>query len=543
MSMPLYGLLLFMGVQTGAAQQPAAKPANTCTVEGTVLAADSGQPLRKAWVSLSKTEGREAPAGAVTDASGRFTIKYVEPARYYLFASRTGYVRQQYGQRDSDSSGTILALSPGQHARDVSFRLIRAAAISGRIYDEDSEPIQNADVQALRYRYVNGQRQLAGGGFARTNDLGEYRLFGLAPGQYYVRADYNPRQFGDDAAGNTYAPAYYPGSGDPSDATPVALRAGDDFPGVDFSLQPVRNVSISGRVFNAITGQPGAGANVYLIPRTRNPMTSYTFSMQNYVRDSQGGFKLEGVLPGSYYLVGMVTVEGKRFVSRQPVEVGDSDVQGVNLVIGPGITLKGRLHVEGKADVSGAQIWLNPRDQQISFGNTTDTVRPDGSFGLTNVADGSYEVNVFRLPEDAYVKSARLGNEDVLVSGIEITSGQAAGPLEIVVEANGGRVDGSVGKDGKPFSGVTVVLVPEDAAMHKDERWFKQTTTDQYGNFTLRGIRPGDYKIFAWEKIEPGAYQDPNFLRRYEDQGIAVRIEDGSRQTLQLALIGEDQSQ
>ncbi len=97
--------------------------------------------LKKALLSLRKSEAQEPGKDATTDANGRFEIKDIEPGRYHLEASRNGYASQEYGQRTADGPGTILALTPGEHPRDISFRLIAAAAVAGHVYDEDSEPV------------------------------------------------------------------------------------------------------------------------------------------------------------------------------------------------------------------------------------------------------------------------------------------------------------------------------------------------------------------------------------------------------------------
>ncbi len=540
----LLAFVLFLGFQVGPPQKTAAKSPDTCTVEGTILAADTGQPLRKAWVSLRKAEGRGDTPGAPSDASGHFIIKNVEAGRYTLSASHSGYVNQAYGQRGQRSSGTALTFSPGQQIRDISMRLIRAAAISGHIYDEDGDPVENAQVSALRYGYQEGQRKLLGQGFVMTNDLGEYRLYGLEPGSYIISAAHNPNQFQFGGVGGpAYAPTYYPSATDPADATPVSVRGGDDYPGVDFNLQPVHTVTVSGRVFNVVTGQPGAHTNLFLMPHRRFEAGLFSLQMQTYVQDPQGTFKLENVVAGSYYLIGFAEIEGKRYVSRLPLEVGDADITGITLTISPGITLKGRITGLSKNDVSGVGIYLGARDQQMFFANTSTNPRPDGTFEIPNLSDGSFRVNVWQLPEDACVKDIRLGEQNVLLSGIEVTGGQNPGNLEIVVSPNGGRVDGTVLKDDKTFSGATVVLIPGEAALRKEDSLVKQTTTDQNGNFTLRGIRPGSYKIFAWEKIEPGAYQDPGFMEQYEDQGKTIEVKESSQATVQLPVISSGPSE
>jgi hypothetical protein len=163
-------------------------------------------------------------------------------------------------------------------------------------------------------------------------------------------------------------------------------------------------------------------------------------------------------------------------------------------------------------------------------------LRQDGSFEIGQLGDGDYQVQLWQLPEDVYLKSARLAGEDVLDSGLRVSRKQAPGLLELVLSSNGGRIDGVVMKDQQPFSGARVVLIPEPSRRTLD-RFYKETNTDQYGRLTLRGITPGDYKLFAWETVEEGAYLSPDFLRSYEERGQAVHVEEGSHLAPQLQLI------
>src|SRR6516165_10026110 len=173
-------------------RQPAVKPEDMCTIEGIVLKVATGDPLKRAVLSLTKVEGHSEPKNATSDASGRFQLKNVEPGRYHLYASRNGYARREYGQRATHGSGTILTLTAGQHLKDISFRLTPAGVIAGHVYDEDGEPIAEAEVQALRFEYEKGQRKLRTSGETQTNDLGDYRLYGLEPGQLRERLVQSP---------------------------------------------------------------------------------------------------------------------------------------------------------------------------------------------------------------------------------------------------------------------------------------------------------------------------------------------------------------
>jgi hypothetical protein len=157
LALALLQTLLTQAPATSTAQsdtrQSAVKPEDLCTIEGVVVKATTGDPLKKAVLMLHKVEERAQPKNATSDASGHFQFKNVEPGRYHLYATRNGYARQEYGERAAHGSGTILTLTAGQHLKDISFRLIPAAVVAGHVYDEDGEPVAEAEIQALRFHY------------------------------------------------------------------------------------------------------------------------------------------------------------------------------------------------------------------------------------------------------------------------------------------------------------------------------------------------------------------------------------------------------
>jgi hypothetical protein len=520
-------------------RQSAVKPEEMCTIEGVVVKATTGDPLKKAVLSLTKVEGHSQPKNATSDTSGHFQIKNVEPGRYHLYATRNGYARQEYGQRTTHASGTILTLTAGQHLNDISFRLTPAVVITGHVYDEDGEPVAGAGVQALSFQYEKGQRKLAPSHFVQTNDLGEYRLYGLEPGQYYVSASHNPGRFGEETAEGGYATVYYPGSADPSHAAALDLHASDELAGIDFTLVPVKTFNVKGRVYDAANSRPGTQAMLFLEPRDTG-VRNWSMRSQSFVEDPQGVFELHGVKPGSYYLVALGGEGGKTYTAREAIEVSDSDVEGVSLIIGPGIDVKGRIRVEGSAtlDPNVLNIWLQPREQAMYSGGG-GSVKPDGTFTISDLADGDYQFEIAGLPENFYLKAVRVGSSDVVASELSVSRKQPPGALDVVLNPNGGRIDGRVLKEDKPFSGATVVLIPEEGR-RKEERLYKPTSTDQDGQFSIRGITPGDYTLFAWETVEHGAYMDPDFLRPYKDRGKPIHVDEGSRLNSQLDLIPAD---
>ncbi|MEE8201038.1 MAG: carboxypeptidase-like regulatory domain-containing protein [Candidatus Acidoferrales bacterium] len=528
-------------------QQAAETALLESAIEGLVVKAGTGEPLKKAWLSLERVQSERRVYSTITDSSGRFILKSIEPGRYRLWAERNGYVRQEFGQRGPNQPGSILSLAPGQTLQDIVFRLIPAAVISGRVYDEEGEPIAGATIQAMRKRYRSGRRKLAPAGTDRTDDLGEYRIYGLRPGPYYVSATFVPgwiraRTFTRKAGGErepSYPPTYYPGTNDLAQAVPVGVRAGEEVRAIDFTLVPSGAVRIRGRVFNAVIGRPGRGALVMLYPR-ESGVSRFAVRSRVYVDDPQGNFEISGVIPGSYNLQAFWSDSENQYVGRLPLEVGTLDIEGINIVISPGVRLSGRVRVEGNPQSKLSDLSVGLESLEKGFILNRAEVRTDGSFVLPNVSVGDYRVKLENMPEDWYLKSARLDGQDVLERGIEITTGQA-GSLELVLSSAAGRIDGPVlDADREPIPAAYVVLVPDRRRRDRTEL-YKITTTDQYGQFTLRGIAPGEYTLFAWEEIEVGAYYDPDLLRRYEKSGQSVRVREADHLSLQLELIPADE--
>lgn len=551
-SVSLYLVLGFLTIQKG--QQAATLNMPTGTIEGRVVRAADGEPLRKAWVTARKAQGEGRAIRAYTDAMGRFVLKDLEPAQYRLWVDRNGYVSQPYGQVGSRGMGATITLGPGQSLRGIEVRMIPAGSVSGRVYDEDGEPMASARIEALRYMYSEGKRSLVPGNMGMTNDLGEYRIFGLGPGRYYLRVTYAPwdrpalagskpgveTEPGTESA---YAPTYYPGTNDLARAAALDLSTGEELVGMDFNLLPTHSVKIRGRVFNAAAGKPGYRAMVALMPRDVTVRT-FGFSSENFVDDPQGNFEIRGVTPGSYFLTVNSWDGEKSYTARVPVDVGAADLEGVNVTVNARVDIPGRLQWEGlgQAKASDVSINLQPRQEMMWSSGGSGNVKADGRFTLKNVGDGEYRVVISGEPEDCYLKSARYGGEDTPEDGVTISGGKLAGSLEVVLDCSGARVEGDVLKDQAPFSGAHVVLVPEPDRRGQTEL-YRETTTDQYGRFVLRGIAPGKYKAFAWEQVEYGAYQDPDFLKSYEDHGEPVEVGEGGRQTLQLKLIPADARQ
>ena len=185
--------LTLLLLQTPATRQaaPQTRPEDRASITGFVIKMGTSEPLGKAVVVLTGGTGRNASLTATTTSGGQFVFQNLDPGTYRLSATRNGYVRSEYGARSPNRPGLPITLTPGQKMTQLVIPLMTAGTITGRVYDRDGEPLANVTVQALKYSYQDGQRVLNPTQLARTNDLGEYRLFWLNPGQYFVSATYN----------------------------------------------------------------------------------------------------------------------------------------------------------------------------------------------------------------------------------------------------------------------------------------------------------------------------------------------------------------
>jgi hypothetical protein len=296
---------------------------------------------------------------------------------------------------------------------------------------------------------------------------------------------------------------------------------------------------VRGRVVNA-TGTAGRQTMAMLLPRERGFVGGIVGANRAMVNDAKGVFEIRGIPPGAYYLMASVYDGSRTYSARVPVDVGNSNVDDVTVTIGLGLEISGTVRVDGESKTAppNVRILLSLREPGMGFTGGGDAkVNEQGAFTLSNVNPERYTVNVFGLADGYYVKSIRAGQDstDIRLSGLDLTRG-AAGPLEIVLSPKAAQVSGTVVSD-KPVPGATVVLVPEDKSRRETPQGYKFTNTDQSGRFTLKGVEPGEYKVYAWEDIEPGAYMDPDFLKLHDGRGEAISLGEGATQDKQIKAI------
>src|ERR1700728_1528419 len=379
-----------------------------CKVGGTVLSKVTGEPLKKVGVersSLSATAQQRKAYEEITDANGQFLIEHIRPGRFNLSVSREGYLRQEFGQQEGATSGAILTLAAGDKVTDLIFRLQKTAVITGRVVDEDGEPMVRVSVEVLRRRMVDGSPKFSPMGIETTDDEGTYRIFGLAPGKYFVRVAPSGNENtlimshgNDDEEESTpppkseYPETYYPGTTDPARASAIDVKPGDEIPRVDFSIAPrdaAKKFRVRGHVTNTLAVPAQGFIQILAIPRNGDDLNlSGRFMAQP--NQKTGNFELDQVPPGSYIVEAMLLGTGKPHTAEQDVEVTTADVDSVSLAITAGAEIPGRVTFEGSAAgaASSGNVTVSLYPQRRGgpfFGSVQTTVMADGSFVLSEV--------------------------------------------------------------------------------------------------------------------------------------------------------------
>jgi protocatechuate 3,4-dioxygenase beta subunit len=488
------------------------------TMEGLVVRDGTNEPVRGAEVRLF------GGAPVSTDDNGKFKFQNVPPGAYGMGATHPNYLFGAFGQRGPNRPGRQLTISAGQEVKDIVIQLIPRSALSGRVFARSGDPVRNIQVQLLKYMYVDGRRMLSVAHQVRTNDAGEYRFANVAPEEYLVSAELR----------EPYLPVYFPATVDPDSAASIDLLPGADYGGVDLTLVEEDALHLRGQIVDALTGHAPSSIFVNLLPRERRTLIAGETAPRKISVAADGSFVIDAVPPGSYDLVATLGDGADRRVARVSVVVR-RDIEKVNLVLQPVFELRGSVAVEGTAtekDLASVKVALIHQPYITQVNPRPAEVRPDGSFTLVGVMPGDYRVQI-TSQFAAYVVFARLGGADILNSVVRIDAGNS-NPLDIRLKPNASTLDVSVYDDkNTPLEGAQVVLVPEHPNRQRLEV-YETAVTDRSGHVRLRNVEPGQYKVFAWEYLESGKWQDADFVRRYEHLGTPVRIGENTTGSVNL---------
>jgi hypothetical protein len=568
--MSLQLLAAVLSAQTTAPRDGAVAPTGTARIRGRVVSAETGNPLRRAQVRVSGSQGG-ATQMVTTDADGRYEVVNLAASRYTVTVARNGYVTLEFGQQRPFEPGKTLNVADGQVADKIDFALPRGAVIAGTLSDDTGEPVTGARVQAQRYQYApGGQRRLVpsnmgGGPFGLvTDDLGQFRLYALLPGSYIISAAptggaivIDSASLGPPAAGsaatatetNGYATTYFPGTANVDEAQSVSVELGQEAT-ARFSMVSTRLSRVSGVVR---TSQGTRPANRFTVVfRAANRFGGSNIFGINQV-SPDGSFTISNVPPGDYFIDARSSSAGPPSSSAAapaddefaivPVSVAGQDVAGLVIAMAPGETIAGHISFDGKA-ARPAQLRVSTVPADPSFppffygagGQDNGSVDASGKFQLRGIAGQV----LFRAGTPGwFLKSVTMNGADITDVPFDAKSATTASGLEITLTDRQTDLSGAVkNARGEAVKDFVVAIFPAGAKEgYSAARFTRAARPDQEGRFQVKGLPPGDYVAVAVDALEQNGEWDPAFQRQAKPRGTAFHLTDTQPATLDLSLI------
>ena len=559
-------------IQNGQPVRDNRPQTGTAAVRGRVVS-DTGQPMRRIVVQL---QGAPTAHATATDTDGSFEFSALPSGHFTLMATHTGYIMAR-------SDGFDLA--DNQRLDGLNLRMQHGGVITGQIVDEFGEPLIGATVSPMRQQFVNGQRRLVNAGQTTiTNDIGEYRLFGLQAGTYFVsvspRNDSVTMPTGPIVPGTTgpmpttttssatgYAPTYYPGTPDMASAQSIAVTAAQTVTGITFSLSAVRLAKVRGYVLDE-TGQPVAGrGNVNLMPRGAGPIGMIGTNGQ-IQRD--GSFTLNNVPPGSYYvratipLAGPVAPPVPGTPPRPPtmavaaIAVNGDDVTGVVLAPVLPAVIRGRVTFDDPA----AAAAVKASTIRLTAPRIDSTAPPliNGPQGTTVVHD-DFTFEMSASPEASNIRAAvapsargpgvmtnwrlravYVHGQDVTDTGVDLRPDAALEDVEIAMTTTMQSISGTVSTDGAPVPNAPIVIfsVDRDRWVLPATRYVARAATGNDGAFKILSLPPGSYFAVAAAPSSQATpapdWNDPDVLDAASRAAVRFSISEGGSAALDLKL-------
>jgi hypothetical protein len=537
-----------------AATDPNARP--TAVIRGRILLAN-GRPARRASVRLQPAATACCPLSVSTDLDGRYEFTEVRAGEYRISAGKPGYLALEYGQQRPFTRGRTIGIAAAETLERVDITLPASGAIAGRVLDENGDAVEGISVRLLQMQFAANRRQLlpVGGVAGRlTNDLGQYRLYGVPPGQYVVMATPTDQQRVQmpSILPPDYAPTYYPGTSKPSDAKLVTIGVSQEASEIDLGLARVATARISGVVVDSF-GRPLQAAITLATSQRSGGLAAEPVASSS---GADGSFQIRNVPPGEWVLQvrGGSDVEVKvaergqsregEFVSRF-VAMNGNDVTDLRLQTSAGSRVDGRVVFDGIGSAEPTQVTVTTRSSDFDLAplggpGATANVQPDGTFALEGL-NGPRRLSLARTPPAWTLKTIRANGIDVTDTPLSFGKAQESlTDVEIVLTNRPARIGGRVtDARGQTAADYTVIVFATDAARwYQGSRFFKLAGPQPDGTFTIGNLPPGEFSVAAVDWIESSAeWQDPAFLNAIASRATTVTLGEGQSVTVTPRLI------
>jgi hypothetical protein len=457
--------------------------------------------------------------------------------RFTVVALKEGFIAAEYGQGPAASTGRPIELSEGEVFDRADVLLPSGGVLSGQILDEGGEPQGGVVVRAMRVQLVDGVAVPgpAVGIADTTDDLGQFRVFGLSEGDYFVGA-----VAGDPGASGLLPPSpiafenasktFYPGTTRAREARPVRVNAGQEVGGLVFAASPRRAFRISGTVTSA-TAPSGGALTLTITQDTMNGGRSFSNVV---VKD--GAFTTWELAPGEYTLVASASSD-KTLTARTRVVLENADATA-HLVLKRGDTLRGRVVFDAASSKTSLQpssvrLALDGPATSFQMAFTGVQVKDDWSFEAGGLS-GAQRLQL-RLPQGWALRSVRHAGRDVTDEPFEFEGADIDG-VEVTLTQRVTTLTGAVSdsRNQRVLDATIIVLADNPARWLPGGRYVKRARLDDQGRFVIQGLPPGPYVAAAVSTLAAGAEADPAMLARLRRSGVRLTLDDGESRNLDL---------
>jgi hypothetical protein len=245
-------------------------------------------------------------------------------------------------------------------------------------------------------------------------------------------------------------------------------------------------------------------------------------------------FEIRGVTSGNYLLLASGTAGGVPLSGRVPLNIGDTDIEGVNVVIQAPSILTGKIHLDDDDSALPADLSISLEPRRPTTLASRSKVTANGEFAVSLDPGETYDLSVLNEGDDTYLKSVLIANSERLSQGLEAPSNDTAPGIDVFLSSRGAQVVGRVVTDDPKVvaSGANVALVPDPPGGRVQA--YQAAHADEYGNFFLRGLSPGKYVLLAWLGSPPCEVYNPDDLATCRAQGLSVTVAEGEQKTLQI---------
>lgn len=490
------------------AQEPVATKL-TGSVAGVVVAGRTGTPLRDAEIALDANSRTEVKT--TSDEQGHYSFRDVASGAHRVTATQSAGASVLGAWQTRQ-----ISLSPGEALSSIDFHLPVRGSVSGRVIDENKEPMPGITVLLVAREYSSGTMRYVYADVSKTNDLGEYKLQRAEPNRAYLLMA-QKREFRlpaiSDAPSDPRlrrrvpAPVFYPGSSSIDGAGPITLQAGESREGLDIQMRRVKSYCVDGTV--EANGRPGSLTFQVTDARpTSGPSGGggLYLSNPNGKAGEDGRFRVCGLVPGEYTFTSLDSPGsrgGPKVFGNIPLAIGDRDVHDVRMIAPTQFTLPGEVVIEGPPSASAIEgklsVNLMPLTRSYMGENSNANAAIPGLFAMEGLPADEYSVRIFRLPAGLYLKDIEYNNHSVLYGSLRLGSAIGDAGMRVSLGNDGGYIKTTVAdKDGNPLGDSWVLLLPARAT---SEAMLAAAVvsgqTDQKGSWNSNALEPGKYFLLA----------------------------------------------